>query len=187
MAGRVKTVEVKREAGRWYIILSCDDVPTQSLPATGREVGVDMGVVHFATIREPLSELTDDDGHIENPGYLRTAAAELATAQQAYARTKRGSQRRKKAAQKIGRIHRRIARQRTDHAHKTALRLVRNADFVAVEGLNIANMTKSPAPKPDPEQRGTFLPNGAAAKAGLSKSILDAGWGGVPDDPHQQG
>ena len=37
-------------------------------------------------------------------------------------------------------------------------------------------MTKRPAPKPDLENPGTFLPNQAAAKAGLNKSILDAGW-----------
>jgi len=38
-------------------------------------------------------------------------------------------------------------------------------------------MGKAPAPKPDPDQPGTFLPNGAAAKAGLNTSINDAGWG----------
>jgi putative transposase len=38
-------------------------------------------------------------------------------------------------------------------------------------------MTKAPAPRPDPEQAGGYLPNGSAAKAGLNKSILDAGWG----------
>ncbi|MBQ0984083.1 transposase, partial [Streptomyces sp. F63] len=27
-----------------------------------------------------------------------------------------------------------------------------------------------------PEQPGSFLPNGAAAKAGLNRSVLDAGW-----------
>ncbi|WP_418953204.1 hypothetical protein [Streptomyces scabiei] len=49
-------------------------------------------------------------------------------------------------------------------------------------------MSKAPVPRPDPDQPGTFLPNGAAAKAGLNKSINDAGWGGgVPHDPHQQG
>jgi putative transposase len=38
-------------------------------------------------------------------------------------------------------------------------------------------MSKAPAPKPDPGRPGTFLPNGAAAKAGLNTSINDAGWG----------
>ncbi|HYZ56079.1 MAG TPA: transposase [Streptosporangiaceae bacterium] len=37
-------------------------------------------------------------------------------------------------------------------------------------------MTRRPAPKPDPGRPGAFLPNRARAKAGLSKSILDAGW-----------
>jgi putative transposase len=35
-------------------------------------------------------------------------------------------------------------------------------------------MTRRAAPKPDGE--GGWLPNGAAAKSGLNKSILDAGW-----------
>lgn len=38
-------------------------------------------------------------------------------------------------------------------------------------------MVRAPRPKPDPEVLGGFLPNGAAAKAGLNKSIHDAGWG----------
>ena len=36
-------------------------------------------------------------------------------------------------------------------------------------------MTARPRPRPDPG--GGHQPNGAAAKAGLNKSILDAGWG----------
>ena len=32
------------------------------------------------------------------------------------------------------------------------------------------------APKLDPVQQAGYLPNGAAAKSGLNKSILDAGW-----------
>src|ERR1051326_7885776 len=48
---------------------------------------------------------------------------------------------------------------------------------MAMEALAILNMTKAPEPKPDPDQEGEYLPNGAAAKAGLNQSILDAGWG----------
>lgn len=38
-------------------------------------------------------------------------------------------------------------------------------------------MVRAPKPKPDPDQLGVFLPNGARAKAGLNRSIHDAGWG----------
>jgi putative transposase len=47
---------------------------------------------------------------------------------------------------------------------------------IYVEDLQVANMTRRPAPVPD--GNGGYLPNGAAAKAGLNKSIHDAGWYG---------
>jgi putative transposase len=53
---------------------------------------------------------------------------------------------------------------------------VDSCDVIALEKLNTAAMTRRPAPKPDPDQPGVFLPNMATAKAGLNKSILDAGW-----------
>lgn len=42
------------------------------------------------------------------------------------------------------------------------------------EDLHTTNLVKRPKPKQDED--GTYLPNGAAAKAGLNKSISDAGW-----------
>ena len=58
----------------------------------------------------------------------------------------------------------------------TARALVDSCDVIALERLNTAAMTRRPAPKPDLSNPGTFLPNGAAAKAGLNRAILDAGW-----------
>jgi putative transposase len=37
-------------------------------------------------------------------------------------------------------------------------------------------MSHRPAPQPQPDGNGGYLPNGASAKAGLNKSIQDAGW-----------
>ncbi|MFF0049035.1 RNA-guided endonuclease InsQ/TnpB family protein [Streptomyces sp. NPDC005498] len=82
-----------------------------------------------------------------------------------------------RAVEKVAALHGKVRRQRLDHAHKTALALVREHDFIAHEDLKIRNMTKAPGPKPDPEKPSSFLPNGAAAKAGLNRSIADAGWG----------
>jgi len=83
----------------------------------------------------------------------------------------------RRAVEKVATLHRKVRRQRTDHAHKTARAIVRTYVAIAHERLNIANMVRTPKPKPDPERPGSFLPNGAAAKAGLNKSIHDAGWG----------
>ena len=47
VAGRVKTIQIKRQGRRWMLVLSCDDVPTNPLPVTGRQVGIDVGIVSF--------------------------------------------------------------------------------------------------------------------------------------------
>ncbi|WP_327369430.1 RNA-guided endonuclease InsQ/TnpB family protein [Streptomyces sp. NBC_01217] len=171
--GRVKTVGIKREGKHWYVILACDDVPAEPLPATGSIVGIDMGVTHFLT--------TSNGEHIANPRFLQASADELAEAQRHLAtfpkRTRRRTKKHRAAARKVAKLHARIRRQRLDHHHKTALALIREHDVIGHERLNTAGMTRTPKARPDPEQPGSFLPNGAAAKAGLNRSILDAGWG----------
>jgi putative transposase len=160
--GRVKTISLKREGRRWYVVLSCDDVPACPMSATGREVGVDVGVARFAT--------TSDGEIIANPRFVRASAVELAAAQQALARKKRGSANRRRARAKVAEIHRRIRNRRADFHHKTARALVRGCDVIALEDLRIANMTGSASGTPDAP--GTRV----AAKSGLNRSILDAGW-----------
>jgi putative transposase len=169
VVGKVKTISVKREGQRWYIILTAEQTQPEPLPRTGSVVGVDMGIANF---------LADSNGEfVANPRHGAKAAAKLEAAQQALSRCKRGSKRRRRAVETVAKLHRKVRRQRLDHAHKTALGLVREHDFIAHEDLKIRNMSKAPAPKPDPGQAGGFLPNGASAKAGLNRSIADAGWG----------
>jgi putative transposase len=76
--GRVKTISLKREGRRSYVVLSCDDVPARPLASTGRQVGVDVGVARFAT--------TSDGEVIPNPKFARESAATLAAAQHVLAR-----------------------------------------------------------------------------------------------------
>jgi putative transposase len=167
--GKVKTISVKREGRRWYVVLTAGQTVPEPLAVTGSVVGVDMGIANF---------LADSGGEfVPNPRHGRKASAKLEAAQQSLSRCKPGSKRRRKAVESVARLHRKVRRQRLDHAHKTALTLVREHDFIAHEDLKIRNMGKAPAPKPDPEQPGSFLPNGARAKAGLNRSISDAGWG----------
>ncbi|MFI6655465.1 RNA-guided endonuclease InsQ/TnpB family protein [Streptomyces sp. NPDC050523] len=169
VVGKVKTISVKREGQRWYIILTAEQTQPEPLPKTGKAVGIDMGIANF---------LADSNGEfVANPRHGAKAAAQLEAAQQALSRCKRGSKRRRKVVETVAKLHRKVRRQRLDHAHKTALGLVREHDCIAHEDLKIRNMSRAPASKPDPDQTGAFLPNGASAKAGLNRSIADAGWG----------
>jgi len=164
VTGRVKTIAVKRESRHWYLVLSCDDVPAQPLPRTGAVTGIDLGVASFLT--------TSEGEHVPNPRHLRASAGKLAGAQRALSRCKRGSNRRRKVRARVAAIHAKVGRQRLDHAHKVANSLVARHDVICHESLRIRNMSRSASGTV--EAPGTNV----AQKAGLNRSILDAGWGG---------
>ncbi len=165
--GALKTCTIKYETGQWYAVFSCEVEQPEPLPAVESEVGVDLGVTHFAAL--------SDRTFIESPRYYRHAQKKLSQLQAALSRKKRGSHRREKARKAVAKAHRKIANQRRDFHHKQAKHLVKHHQTIVFEELEITNISKRAKPKQD--EHGTYLPNGAAAKSGLNKSILDAGWG----------
>ena len=175
LVGTNKTVTIRRDADQWYGCFSClVDVPDSTPDVIKPAVGIDVGLEHFTTL--------SSGERIPNPRHLRTSAAVLARRQQALSRKPRGSKRRKKAKLLLAKAHRKIRNQRRDFHHKTARTLVNSHSLIAVEALQIANLTKRPKPKVDAEQtqvagETVYAHNGATAKAGLNKSIHDAGWG----------
>jgi putative transposase len=168
MVGTIKTLTIKREGDHWYAIFACDIGKPEPLPTSYEDVGIDLGVTHFATL--------SNGECIDHPRYFRRAEKKLVKAQQALPRKKRASHRRKKAVQRVAGCHRKIANQRKDFQQKASRTLVNRYQVIVFEGLQTKNLTKRPKPKQD-EGTGQYLPNGASAKAGLNKSILDAGWG----------
>ncbi|HEX4208658.1 MAG TPA: transposase [Ktedonobacteraceae bacterium] len=164
--GKVKTCTIKREGAHWYVTFACE-VEEQALPISYEDVGIDLGVTHFAALSN--GEI------IDHPRYFRKAEKKLAKLQQALAKKKRGSHRRKKVVQQVAKAHRKVHNQRRDFAHKASRQLVNRYQVIVFEDLKTANMVKRPKAKQD-EATGQYLPNGASAKAGLNKSITDAGW-----------
>ena len=112
---------------------------------------------------------------VANPRHLTRRLAELGKAQQALAACRktgrRDGGRRMKAKARVTGLHRQVANARKDHNHQLSRRLVDSFDEIVFEQLTIANMTRSAA--------GTLESPGLelAAKSGLNRSILDAGWG----------
>lgn len=166
LRGVPKAITVKREGRRWYVSIRCVDVPAQPLPTTGMSVGIDRGIIAFVA--------TSDGELVDNERFGRRAAQRLTAGQQDLARKKRGSRRRRLAVERVAAHHRRVRHQRADFAHKLSRRLVNDHDVIVLEDLRVANMVRRPKPRPNDE--GGFDPNGASAKAGLNRSIHDAGW-----------
>jgi putative transposase len=88
---------------------------------------------------------------------------------------KKKSNNRCKAQQRLSLFQQRIATKREAYQWQVAKKIVKKADAIAVEDLNISGMMKRCKPKYDSE-KGRFLPNGQSAKRALSRSIADASW-----------
>ena len=161
IVGRAKALQLKREDRRRYVIVIVD-TEIEPLPPTGRRVGVDVGLARFLT--------TSDGQVVDNPRFLDAAQARIAELQRRNERAQPGSGNRRRLRRQLAREWRRIANQRRDFHHKAARALVNSCDTVALENLRVASMTASASGTV--EQPGVNV----AQKAGLNRSILDAGW-----------
>ncbi|GAA4601596.1 hypothetical protein GCM10023195_04280 [Actinoallomurus liliacearum] len=158
-----KSFRVNRDrAGRWHVCFAVIP-PSIDGPGTGEVVGVDRGVAVSAAL--PTGE------KLSVPGLRKTEATRLRRLQRRLARTKRGSNRRARVKTTIARIKAREADRRKDWVEQTSTRLAAEYDLIRVEDLKIKNMVRS--------ARGTLAAPGTnvRAKAGLNRSIHEAGWG----------
>jgi putative transposase len=80
--GTIKTVTISKEADGWYVCCTCVEVPTEPLPLTGRETGIDVGIKVFL--------ITAEGAVVANPRHYRTAERALKKAQQRVSRRKKG-------------------------------------------------------------------------------------------------
>jgi putative transposase len=132
--GRIKTLSLKREAGRWFAVFSCEVEPVP-LPASAEAVGIDVGLTTFATL--------SDGTEIPNPRFFREGQRRLRLAQRRVARRKRGSTGRRNAVRLLQRAHAHIRNQRQDFAHKAARQIADRFGLIAVEDLPIKGLAGS--------------------------------------------
>jgi putative transposase len=162
-----------KESGPEEVLKELMELSEEELLET--TVGLDRGIVI------PIQSSSDRkfDFTPEQKRTIERKERRIKRWQKRLSRQKLGSNRREKQKKKIGKAHQKITNVRKDFAHKTSFELAEStARLFAVEDLKIQNMTKSPEPKKK-EGSDTYLPNGSRAKAGLTKKILQVGWGQI--------
>jgi len=154
---QIKRVRLVRRADGYYVqfLIKVEGEKVDIQP-TGKIVGLDVGLKEF---------YTDSNGHTEpNPKFYRTGEKRLKYGQRRISRKSKGSANRKKAINRLGRVHLKISGaltrtlrdwQREEHARKLARCVIQSNDLVASEDLRIKNLLKNHC---------------------LAKSINDAGW-----------
>ncbi len=161
--GTIKTVTVSKDpSGKYYASIltefegenptpSSDSEALASLRASGRVVGVDLGLTHFA--------ITSDGSKVskyDNPKHLAKHEKNLKRKQQKLARKQKGSNSRHKYRKVVARVYERVSNSRSDFLHKLSRKLVNENQVVVVENLHVKGMVRN---------------------HNLAKAISDAGWG----------
>ena len=132
-------------AGRYHasFVVQVQEAP---LPSTPAQVGIDLGLTHFATL--------STGEKVANPRWLRQRQQALRRAQRSLSRRQKGSKNRDKQRRKVAKLHARVADARRDFHHQLSARLIRENQAVVAEDLNVAGLGRS----------------------NLARSIHDAGW-----------
>ena len=146
MAGKIKTVSLKREADGWYVIFSCQIPDSIPVPSDKPAIGIDLGLKSFL--------MTKEGEEIKPPKYYRKAQKALRRAQRKLCRRKKGSKRRGSAGRLLKKQHQHIAHQRRNFHHQTAHSLVSRYGTIVHEDLNVEGI----------------------AQTRLAKSTYDVGW-----------
>ena len=144
---QIKRVRLIRRADGYYVQFLVRNENKVELPPTAKNIGLDVGLHVF---------YTDSNGYTEpNPRFYRTSEKRLKLRQRCVSRKKKSSANRKKAINRLGRVHLKISRQREEHAKRVARCVIQSNNLVAYEDLRIKNLVKNHC---------------------LAKSINDAGW-----------
>ncbi|GAA2433948.1 RNA-guided endonuclease TnpB family protein [Actinomadura vinacea] len=149
-------------AGRWHVAFAHLPPPVPG-PGDGTVVGVDRGVAVSAALS------TGDLLYV--PGLTPGETRRLELLARRLGRSRRGSGRRARLRAALARLKARERDRRKNWVEQTSTRLAREFDVIGVEDLRIGGMTRS--------AKGTIERPGrnVAAKAGLNRGILAAGWG----------
>lgn len=124
----------KEKSGKYFVTVQVEE-EIEQLPRTGKEVGVDVGISHLATL--------SDGRKIDNPRTTLKWEKRLARAQRILSRRKKGSNRRRKQKIKVARLHEKISNIRKDFLDKATTTLVREFDVIAIEDLHVKGMVRN--------------------------------------------
>lgn len=184
-----KTIRIRQKSGQYYVSFCYEDgiAPSKLTPQEQLEcyqhltqeelesisVGVDRGVANPIQVMEETYDFSP-----QQKKNLEKLEKQIKRYQRKFARQQANSKRRFKTKTKLAKKNKKKADIRQDMAHQSSRKIVdkENTQIFFLEKLNVSGMTRKSKTKTDPNNPNNFLANGAKAKSGLNKAILNVGW-----------
>lgn len=133
--GKLKNIVIVRKPSGWYVLLQVDLPEHLAEKSTNPPVGVDMGITHALAL--------SDGTTFDSPQSLQASLRKLRVLQRSVSRKKKGGRNRRKAVQKVARLHEHIANQRSDWWHKTTRQIVNTYGAIVLEDLSLKFMLQN--------------------------------------------
>lgn len=161
VTGKIVSATIKRNpSGKYFISILCD-TEVEETEKTKKEIGIDLGITHFAITTDTNMQ------KIDNPRFIKGAEEKLRREQRVLSRRLLQAKRDGKPLDearnyqkqriKVAKLHEKVKNQRTDFLNKLSTRVVMENDLIAIEDLNV---------------------KGLARNHKLAKAIYDVSWGG---------
>ncbi|MGI5992724.1 MAG: RNA-guided endonuclease InsQ/TnpB family protein [Methanosarcina sp.] len=148
LEGNIKRLTIRRTStGKWFVSILTDVETYQPLEHSDKSVGIDVGILSFATL--------SNGTYVPNPRFYIQEEKALARANRKLSKAEKGTPEKKKCLKSLCRVYERIANKREDFTQKLSKVLVDDYGIICFEDLNIKNMSKN---------------------HNLAKHILDAAW-----------
>ena len=135
--GKILYATVSRQADRYFVSFCMAYQPIKKVRHILKplSIGVDLGLTNTVTL--------SNGSQIQGPRSLSQSLDKLTKANKSLHRKEKGSKSRRKAAQKVARLHTDIANVRRDFTEKLSTQLLKKYDIIGIEDLNVAAMMKS--------------------------------------------
>ena len=132
--GTIKNATIKlNPSGKYYVSLIVEydsQIPAKPKVEYKSTVGIDLGIKTYATLSNKLS--------YTYPMYLENNLVKLKDLQTKFSKSKS-----KRVRIKIAKLYEKITNQRLDFIHKLTIELVTNYKSIAIEDLDVKEMSKS--------------------------------------------
>src|SRR4030042_5342447 len=133
--GKIMSAVIRRKANYWFVVISVETNKAFTTCENQAVVGVDLGIKTLATL--------SDGKIIESVNPLRRRLNKLKLLQRWASRKIKGSSNRRKANQKVAKVHYEIACLRKDILDKLTTYLCENYRVICIENLNVSGMIKN--------------------------------------------
>jgi putative transposase len=133
--GKIKNCTISKTKTNKYFVSVLVEEGIEELPKNNNAVGFDLGLENFL--------ITSDGEIVENPRTLNKYERKLVKLQRQLAKKQKGSNRYKKQALKIAKLHEKIRNTRTDFLHKLSSQIIKENQLIISEDLNVKGMVQN--------------------------------------------